>query len=155
MICHNCRRRLRADATSCLCGKFGPAFQAHYAPRLIPCCFDTCPEGAICRIHVSTGWANVCLKHYPQVARNEVPYSKNNETVAEIRKVYEQSYHYRQKHGGRPVVLQDRSALERELAEVKRKMEAAMQREPGSDDDLPPGIEQDPLEQEFLDKAQP
>ena len=143
MICSNCRRRLRADATSCLCGKFGAASQI--IRRVITCCFDGCPEGAICRILTKTGWANVCLGHYPKLAREAPGYAPKSMAAEETRKIYEQSYHYRQEHGTRPAP-EDRSDLEAELAEVKRKMEASTERQPGSDDEL---------EQELLDRAQP
>ena len=154
--CPDCGGKLGVKAVKCRCGwvMLGAPRDSNTPPvKVIACCFDGCPEGAICRIFTKTGWANVCRTHYPALAREAPGYAPRSLAAEETRKIYERSYHYRQKHGGRPVEpLQDRSGLEAELAEIKRKMEA--QRQPGSDDDLPLGIERDPLEQDFLDKAQ-
>lgn len=149
MICTSCKRRLKADAVTCLCGWSATGSQAVRA--VIACCVEMCPEGAICRIFTKTGWANVCRTHYPTIER--ASYSVNSPVMKAARAAYEKSYDYRRRHGLEKVAPSDRSALEAELAEVKRRMEAAApQREPGQDDDDPLAIAADP--QAYLDRAQ-
>mgnify|MGYP001594691050 CR=1 FL=1 len=93
MICSNCKRRLRMNATSCLCGKFmgTPEIATH-----IDCCFVGCIESSICGVPTVTGWANVCRTHYPEVEIKRRP--TVNLATREIRAAYEKSQHYRQKH---------------------------------------------------------
>lgn len=158
--CGDCGGKLGVRATRCRCGWVMPGAPRDVnAPpvKIIACCFSNCSDNAICRIFTSTGWANVCLAHYPQVARNEKSYSYNSPACVDARKVYEGSFHYRQKHGGRPAAPEDtqRTAelkqVAAELEEVRRRMEAAAGRQPGEDDDLALGIGRDQLEQEFID----
>lgn len=142
MICSNCRRRLKADATSCLCGKFGAESQT--ARRaVIACCFVGCPEGAICRVFAKTGWANICRTHYTKVELSDKTYAPPSLQMINNRKIYEDSPYYRRIHGGDSVPGQLGPLLPQ------------IEREPGVDDDLPLGIGRDELEQEFMDKAQP
>jgi len=136
VICANCKRRLRQDATSCVCGKFEG--QSQIMRPVIACCFQGCADGAICRLWTKTGWANVCRTHYGKV--ETVPRKVESVVTLEIREAYEKSAHFRRQHGGEA---------------VPGTIGAALPREPGSDDDLPLGISRDPLEQEFLDRTQP
>jgi hypothetical protein len=59
MICTKCKRRLKADATSCLCGWSENSAKNEF----IPCAFSPCAKKAICRIF-TRGWINVCFDHY-------------------------------------------------------------------------------------------
>ena len=97
----------------------------------IDCCYSGCIDGAICSIFTDTGWANVCLTHYPKVKPSKKSYAPNSLAVIEARRAYENSPDYRRKHGIARSV-EDRSALEAELATVREKMSSF--REPGSDD---------------------
>lgn len=140
MICSNCKRRLRSDATSCLCGKFGQESQSRQAH--IQCCVDGCQNSANVRVWTKTGWANVCARvnanqvgvfHYETI--EIVPRRTCTPFMEECREAYAKAM-------GRGVVIP--GALKNILP-----------REPGSDDDLALGITRDALEQEFLDRAQP
>ena len=95
-------------------------------------------EGAICRLWTATGWANVCRSHYSKV--ETVPRRSESLTVREIREAYLKSAHARRGGSIPPAQV---------IGEL-------LPREPGDDrEDLALGIERDPLEQEFMDLAQP
>ena len=130
-----------------------PKFVESTPRPYIACCFAGCPECAICRIFTDTGWANVCLTHYPKIKPSKKSYCPENLTVKEARRAYEASPHYRARHGGVVAKTEERAALEAELAKVKERM--AGFREPGSDDDLPLGIGLDALEEELADRINP
>jgi hypothetical protein len=59
VICAKCKRRLRADATNCICGWSSNSSRN----EIIPCAYAPCSAPAICRIFVR-GWINVCFDHY-------------------------------------------------------------------------------------------
>lgn len=154
--CPQCKRRLGAK-TSCKCGYVMPGGST-YSPgsppvKVIACVHLNCIEPAICSIFTKTGWANVCRPHYPTIER--AAYSSNSLVMKELRKAYEGSYDYRRRHGLEKGARPDRAAIDAELAEVKRRMEAARPaREPGQDDEgLALCIGRDPLEAEFQNEG--
>jgi hypothetical protein len=89
MICQKCKRRLKADATSCLCG-WNSAQVSQQTTAY--CAHQDCVIPALVRVKTETGFANLCMKHYeaywtPQrvqthgINRGE----KDNALMAEIR----------------------------------------------------------------------
>lgn len=58
MICTTCKRRLRPNALSCLCG--WSASGAVPVRQIIACCFQGCLNPANVRLWTKTGWVNVC-----------------------------------------------------------------------------------------------
>lgn len=61
MKCPKCQRRLRIEATSCLCG------WGHTASRdefFKPCAVEGCSEKALVRQAVDIGTADFCIPHY-------------------------------------------------------------------------------------------
>ena len=162
-LCDRCKRRLKADAMSCVCG-WSASGATDFAPRaVIACCFSNCAEGAICRVFTPTGWANVCKSHYPKIELSKKSYAPTNQAVLEGRRAYEGSFHYRQKYGGEApkTNLEERRALESELAGVREKMAAFAGRQPGEDSeedrpaDLPLGIPLDDFERELGERMEP
>jgi len=147
--CVECGGKLGVKATKCRCGWVMPGAPRDAGappPVLIACCFANCPEGAICRMYTKTGWANVCLTHYPKL--ETVPLRSNAPHIAAARKAYEGSFHYQQRHDGEAPRQKDRTAIDAELAAMRTKM--AEFRQPGQDDEeLPLGVARDPLEAEF------
>lgn len=155
--CSQCGGKLGVKATRCRCGWVMPgAARADYVPeKIISCCFANCLEGARCRVYTKTGWANVCLTHYQKIDRVPQPRTMTPFAVA-CQQAWQNSYEYRKRHGLQRSAPSDRAAIEAELEGVRKRMEASMPaREPGQDDDLPLGIGRDPLEAEFMDRAQP
>lgn len=139
MICTNCRRRLRSDAISCICGKFGQESQVRSVP--IQCCFAGCPEASICRIFTATGWANVCKTHYPQVKESQKSYAYNSPTAVEMREGYQRSFLRRRLDGGQA---------------VPGTIGVIVPRQPGEDPVEPAlGIKVDDLERELAERANP
>lgn len=63
--CPDCGSSLGKGAYKCRCGwkatEQGPALQH------IACCYADCGISALVRVRTSTGWANVCLEHYPRI----------------------------------------------------------------------------------------
>ena len=157
--CGDCGGKLGVKATKCRCGWVMPGAPRDAGtplPVVIACCYSNCAEGAICRVFTPTGWANVCRTHYPTIELSKKSYAPANRAVSEGRKAYEGSFHYRQRHGGEAPRAADRSALETELEEVRRKMAESRARQPGQDDEeMPLGISLDPLEAELEGRANP
>lgn len=122
MICSNCKRRLRNDATSCICGKFGAQSQIRAAH--IQCCFEGCKNSANVRMFTKTGWVNVCARVDRTDAVNEYHYEKiervNRRANTIVMDEYREAY---AKARGRGIVV---------LGAVK----TFLPREPGSDDDF-------------------
>jgi len=121
--------------------------------KVIACCWSSCLEGAICRVFTKTGWANVCRTHYPKIELSDKSYAGDSLVMKEIREAYHESYTYKRfKAGDMPAGLIGNlipSATARKHGEDPT-------REPGQDEEeLPLGIGRDPLEQEFMDKANP
>lgn len=52
-------------------------------PPPIPCAYDGCARPSICRVHVATGWLDVCLWHYERTAIR--PRIAGNSLCSEIR----------------------------------------------------------------------
>ena len=120
MICAKCKRRLKADAVACLCGWTA----AHESmAQHIDCCFAGCGVPALARVFTDTGWANVCVDHYPQIKAK--PYIQPSPVVDEVLKAYRASQAYRNKNslGAIGDLMPDRQA------------DAAL-REPGMDDEV-------------------
>lgn len=156
--CPDCKRRLGAK-TTCRCGWVMPGTAAGAPSRpMIACCYAECIAGALCRVWTKTGWANVCLTHYPKIDRADRPTGKSWFEI-ECRTAYEKSHDYRKRHGGQKVdsgAAEIRKQVEAEFAQRRKANFEADGRDPGADDDdLPLGIGRDPLEQEILDRAAP
>lgn len=62
--CPRCKRRIPSIANACRCG-WSNADTAENQHVRIACWCPGCQESAICRVWASSGWANVCLTHYP------------------------------------------------------------------------------------------
>ena len=138
MICTNCRRRLRSDATSCLCGKFGQESQVR-RPH-IQCCVEGCQNSANVKVWTKTGWANVCARvnagdlgtyHYEQI--EQVPRVTSNPYMDELR-----------------------AARRNGPKKIPEAIGNIIPRQPGEDREEPAlGIPIDDLEREFADRANP
>ena len=94
-LCPDCGGSLGTKATRCRCG-WRASISVDAVPRFsISCCYETCLEGAICRVPTKTGWANVCRTHYPDI--EIVRKRSNSAVVQEIRQAYEGSFAFRHK----------------------------------------------------------
>jgi len=85
-LCDRCKRRIRFDAKSCVCGWEEESF-THNPVRSISCCFAGCANSATIRVWTRTGWANVCEADYGRI--ETVPRVSNNPTVQAIRDAYQ------------------------------------------------------------------
>ena len=94
MKCSKCQRRLRPDAVACLCG-WTAAGESARSERP-PCCFAGCGVPALARVFTDTGWANVCVEHYPQIKTK--PYIQRSPVVEEVLAAYRKSKAYRDKN---------------------------------------------------------
>jgi len=147
--CPECSGKLGNKATRCRCGWTQPGAprEVSGAPArpLIPCCFQNCLEGALVRVWTKTGWANVCVTHYPKI--ETVLRKVDSWQTLEVRKAYEASADYRRRHGVTPAEVAEREAETRkrvdlELAALREKNRQQQERVPGEDDEA---IETDPL----------
>lgn len=107
-----------------------PAFVETPRPH-IECCYANCMECAVCRVWTKTGWANVCLIHYPKIEIE--PRRTNSWYEMDCREAYSKSPHYRKIHGGAAPAKESVPRLDAELADMKARM--ALSRTPGEDDE--------------------
>lgn len=84
-LCDRCKRRIKIDAISCVCG--WTSSQASRPEYSTPCCFGGCPNSARVRVFTGTGWADVCLDDYPRLER--APRVSHSPSVTVIQEAYQ------------------------------------------------------------------
>lgn len=116
-LCVKCRRRLKPDATTCICGwSVKPKHDWSVRPM---CALEPCSMPATVRVRGDgNAWVMLCVDHYPRwftPARIAAKHPTDNPICNEIRAAY------RDRKGGMP--------QEETLA-------AHVEREPGMDDEV-------------------
>lgn len=61
MYCPDCKRRIADIAESCRCGWTKGNVKEG---RFVHCAKEDCPNCAVAKVRLPTGWANFCPQHY-------------------------------------------------------------------------------------------
>lgn len=96
-LCERCKRRIKADALSCVCG-WSIAAVTEDRGQHIQCCFSGCPRSGIVKTWTKTGWAHVCFEDYGRL--EYTPRPTDNPHVRSVRAAYEKSNAFKRRQPG-------------------------------------------------------